>query len=83
MLFNPCSRAHSLALSLGAVAIVGFSVFSLFDLKNGIAYFYDRHRYDRVAKLEVAETIKNKQPPQRIKDLFLQEKLNEDRHNCD
>jgi len=56
---------------------------NIFDLKNGIAYFYDRHRYDRVAKLDVAETIKNKQPPRRIKDLFLQEKLNEERHNSD
>ena len=49
---------------------------NIFDLKSGIAYFYDRHRYDRVAKIDVAETIKNKQPPKRIKDLFLQEKLN-------
>jgi hypothetical protein len=56
---------------------------NIFDLKNGIAYFYDRHRYDRVAKVDVAETIKNKQPPRRIKDLFLQEKLNEERHNSD
>jgi hypothetical protein len=40
------------------------------DLKNGIAYLYDRHRYDRVAKLDVAETIRKKQPPKRIKDLF-------------
>ncbi len=49
---------------------------NIFDLKNGIAYFYDRHRYDRVAKLDVAGTIKSQQPPKRIRDLFLQEKPN-------
>ena len=71
---------ESLASVLNAVHQEGLSAPTLysniFDLKNGIAYFYDRHRYDRVAKLDVAETIKNKQLPKRIKDLFLQEKLN-------
>ena len=43
---------------------------NIYDLKNGVAYFYDRHRYDRVARLDVAETIRSKQPPRRIKDLF-------------
>ena len=43
---------------------------NIFDLKNGVAYFYDRHRYDRVARLDVAETIRSKLPPRRIKDLF-------------
>jgi penicillin V acylase-like amidase (Ntn superfamily) len=43
---------------------------NIFDLKNGVAYFYDGHRYDRVARLDVAETIRSKQPPRRIKDLF-------------
>jgi hypothetical protein len=70
----------SLASVLNAVHQEGLSAPTLysniFDLKNGIAYFYDRHRYDRVAKLDVAETIKNKQPPKRIKDLFLQTKVN-------
>lgn len=51
---------------------------NIFDLKKGLAYFYDRHRYDRVAKIDVAETIKSKQPPKRIKDLFPTEKTNED-----
>lgn len=49
---------------------------NVFDLKNGVAYFYDRHRYDRVAKLDVAAIIKGGQPPKRIKDLFPQEKSN-------
>ena len=43
---------------------------NIFDLKKGIAYFYDRHRYDRVAELDVIETIKSRQPPKLIKDLF-------------
>jgi len=43
---------------------------NIFDLKNGIAYFYDRHRYDRVARIAVDGMIKNKQPPKRISDLF-------------
>lgn len=49
---------------------------NIFDLKSGIAFLYDRHRYGRVAKLDVVETIKKKRPPKQIKDLFLQEKLN-------
>lgn len=43
---------------------------NIFDLKKGVAFFYDRHRYDRVARIDVAETIKSGQPPKRIKDLL-------------
>ena len=49
---------------------------NIFDLKKGIAYFYDRHRYDRVAQLDVTETIRRRQPPKRISDLLPQEKTN-------
>ena len=73
---------ESLAAVLNAVHQEGLrspTLYSnIFDLKKGIAYFYDRHRYDRVAKIDVAETIKSKQPPKRIKDLFPTEKTNED-----
>jgi hypothetical protein len=68
---------ESLASVLNAVHQEGLrspTLYSnIFDLKTGIAYFYDRHRYDRVAKLDVAGTIKSNQPPKLIKDLFPQE----------
>jgi len=46
---------------------------NVFDLKKGLAYFYDRARFDRAAIVDVAETIKSRQPPRRISDLFPQE----------
>jgi hypothetical protein len=65
---------ESLAAVLNAVHQEGMSsptqYSNIFDLKKGVAYFYDRHRYDRVARVDVAETIKTKQPPKRMKDLF-------------
>jgi len=71
---------ESLAAVLNAVHQEGVrspTLYSnIFDLKKGIAYFYDRHRYDRVARIDVAETIKNKQPPMRISDLFPKAKTN-------
>ena len=69
---------ESLAAVLDAVHQEGLTsptlYSNIFDLKNGVAYFYDRHRYDRVAKLEIAGAIKNKLAPKRISDLFPQEK---------
>lgn len=74
---------ESLASVLNAVHQEGLNsptqYSNIFDLKKGIAYFYDRHRYDRVAKIDVAETIKNRQPPKRIKDLFPPERTSGDR----
>ncbi len=49
---------------------------NIFDLRKGIAYFYDQHQYDRVARLDVAATIKSAPPPRRISDLFPQAKSN-------
>ena len=46
---------------------------NIYDLKNGVVYLYFWHNYDYVCKLDVAETIKSKQPPKRIKDLFPQD----------
>jgi len=70
---NP-NRTYDRASILDAVHQEGLRAPTLYsniyDLKNGVAYFYDRHRYDRVARLDVAETIRSKQPPRRIKDLF-------------
>ncbi len=71
---------ETLALVLKAVHQEGLrspTLYSnIFDLKKGIAYFYDRHQYDRVARVDVIGTIKSGQPPKRISDLFPQEKTN-------
>jgi hypothetical protein len=71
---------ESLAAVLNAVHQEGVrspTLYSnIFDLKKGIAYFYDRHRYDRVAKIDVIGTIRRRQPPKRISGLFPLEKTN-------
>jgi hypothetical protein len=43
---------------------------NIFDLKNGVAYLYLLHKFDRFARIEVAEAIRSGMAPKPIKDLF-------------